>query len=185
MRFLVITILRALALWFYYRAGWVRAAWKGTNPDWGALISPKAKIAGVKYIGKSIIGREVIIGKGTYLSGGLIQTAEMGVYCSIGPDVIIGPTEHRLDFWTTSPYEALDAGCEIGITDKNRVPPIIGNGVWIGARAIILQGVTIGDRAVIAAGAVVNRNVPAGEVWGGIPAKLIKKLDESRCKSLD
>lgn len=50
---------------------------------------------------------------------------------------------------------------------------IVGNNVWIGANVIVLSGVTINDGAIIAAGAVLNKNVPANEIWGGIPAKKI------------
>lgn len=45
--------------------------------------------------------------------------------------------------------------------------------VWIGVNAIVLKGVTIGKGAVIAAGAIVNKNVPNYQIWGGIPAKKI------------
>lgn len=54
-------------------------------------------------------------------------------------------------------------------------PITIGNGVWIGAEAIICPGVTIGDGAVIAAGAVVTKDVPAWTVVGGNPARFIKE----------
>ena len=50
----------------------------------------------------------------------------------------------------------------------------IGNNVWIGTHATILTGVNIGDNSIIAAGAVVNKNVPANSVVGGVPAKLIR-----------
>lgn len=55
-------------------------------------------------------------------------------------------------------------------------PVHIGKNVWIGANAVILRGVSIGDGAIIAAGAVVNHDIPAYEVWGGIPAKKIREL---------
>lgn len=54
-------------------------------------------------------------------------------------------------------------------------PIKVGHHCWIGTGAIILQGVTIGNGAVVAAGAVVTKDIPSGEVWGGVPAKYIKK----------
>jgi acetyltransferase-like isoleucine patch superfamily enzyme len=50
---------------------------------------------------------------------------------------------------------------------------IIEDDVWIGANVIILKGVSIAKGAIIAAGAVLNKSVPAYEIWGGIPAKKI------------
>ncbi|MDO4978960.1 MAG: DapH/DapD/GlmU-related protein [Candidatus Saccharibacteria bacterium] len=54
-------------------------------------------------------------------------------------------------------------------------PIKIGHHCWVGTGAMILQGVTIGDGAVVAAGAVVTKDIPAGEIWGGVPAKFIRK----------
>jgi acetyltransferase-like isoleucine patch superfamily enzyme len=53
---------------------------------------------------------------------------------------------------------------------------IIHDHVWIGCRAIILKGVEIGQNSIIAAGAVVTKNVPAGVLVGGNPAKVIKEI---------
>lgn len=50
-------------------------------------------------------------------------------------------------------------------------PVSIGRNVWIGSHAVILPGVTIGDNAVVGAGAVVTRDVPAGSVVTGVPAR--------------
>ena len=67
------------------------------------------------------------------------------------------------------------------ITKPNRplvtAPITICDGVWIGARAIILPGVTIGEGAVVAAGAVVTKDVEPWSVVGGNPAKFIKKRE--------
>jgi acetyltransferase-like isoleucine patch superfamily enzyme len=49
----------------------------------------------------------------------------------------------------------------------------IGSNCWIGARATIMDGVTIGDNAIVAAHSFVNKDVPAGAVVGGCPAKII------------
>jgi acetyltransferase-like isoleucine patch superfamily enzyme len=75
---------------------------------------------------------------------------------------------------------------EVYITDSDshgvegrpvrEAPVRIGNGAWIGARAIILPGVTVGSRALVAAGAVVTRDVPADTLVAGNPARVIREL---------
>tara|TARA_Y100000031_G_C8124561_1_gene339851 strand:+ start:214 stop:855 length:642 start_codon:yes stop_codon:yes gene_type:complete len=59
-------------------------------------------------------------------------------------------------------------------TKKTTQPIVIGNHVWIGLGAKILKGVTIGDGAIVAAGAVVNKDIPAKALVGGVPAKILK-----------
>jgi serine acetyltransferase len=51
----------------------------------------------------------------------------------------------------------------------------IGNDVWIGARAVVLDGVSVGNGAIIAAGAIVSKDVPAYSIVGGVPAKEIRQ----------
>lgn len=60
----------------------------------------------------------------------------------------------------------------------------IGDRVFIGANATILPGVTIGDDAVIGAGSVVTRDVPAGVVVAGVPARTICTMEEQKSKNL-
>jgi len=61
-----------------------------------------------------------------------------------------------------------------GATRPMTEPVVIGQHVWIGARVVVLKGVHIGDGAVIAAGSVVTRDVPAGCLAAGVPARVVK-----------
>ena len=54
-------------------------------------------------------------------------------------------------------------------------PIVLGQEVWIGRGAVVLNGVTIGDHATIGANAVVTRDVAAGATVGGVPAKPLQK----------
>lgn len=59
-------------------------------------------------------------------------------------------------------------------------PITIGDDVWIGARAMIMPGVTIGDHCVIGAGSMVKDDVPDHAVVSGVPAKIMRTLDEKK-----
>lgn len=52
---------------------------------------------------------------------------------------------------------------------------IIADACWIGANVLVNPGVSIGENSVVGANSVVTRSIPAGEIWGGVPAKLIRK----------
>ena len=53
----------------------------------------------------------------------------------------------------------------------------IGNDVWLGANVTVLPGVTIGNNVVIGAGAVVNKDIPDNSLAVGVPAKVIKEIE--------
>lgn len=59
------------------------------------------------------------------------------------------------------------------------MPVRIGDGVWLGARCVVLPGVTIGKGAIVAAGAVVNKDVPANTIVAGVPARVIRDLNDT------
>lgn len=109
----------------------------------------------------------------------------VGAFCSIGPDVLIfGQADHPTHLASTYPLRAKLLGRgDVDATTRGAV--VIGNDVWIGARAIILSGVTVGDGAVIGAGAVVARDVPAYAVVAGNPARHLRyRFDEATIAAL-
>lgn len=102
------------------------------------------------------VGEDTIVGYRTFLDGRAPLT--IGSHTDIASEVMIYNQEHDL---SADDFHAKSA------------PVKIGDYVFIGPRAIILPGITIGDRAVVAAGAVVTKDVPEGEIVGGVPAKKI------------
>ena len=60
----------------------------------------------------------------------------------------------------------------------------VGNNVFIGCRSTILRGVTIGDNSIIGACSLVNKDIPAGEVWAGVPARYITTTEEYKKRCL-
>lgn len=111
--------------------------------------------------GKNIeIGRNVFINACCHFQdhGGVT----LGDGCQIGHNVVFATLNHGMapeDRHTTYP-----------------APIVLGKNVWVGSNATILSGVTIGDNAIVAAGAVVTKDVAAGAIVGGVPAKFIRNI---------
>lgn len=109
------------------------------------------------------------IGAGTNVNGFgtkilVAESVTIGAGCTFSWDVQI------LD----NDFHALTVD---GVQQPSRAPVVIGDRVWVGTRAVILKGVTIGDGAVVAAGAVVNKDVPAGAIVAGVPAKVVGRSE--------
>ena len=98
----------------------------------------------------------------------ILDVAEvtMGDWVMIGPHVLISTVNHPL-----SPRGRRN---RLGVAKPVR----IGDDVWIGGHATILPGVTIGDGAVVAAGAVVTKDVPPYTVVAGVPARVVKEIED-------
>ena len=112
-------------------------------------------------------GKNITVGENVFINacchfqdhGGVM----IGDGCQIGHNVVFATLNHGL-----APEER---------KSTYPAPIVLGRNVWVGSNATILQGVTIGDNAVIAAGAVVTKDVAAGTVVGGVPARFIKNIN--------
>lgn len=110
---------------------------------------------------------EIILGRGVGISSSSVCAARrihIGEGTFVGAGVMIFDNDFHspVGEWTWG-----DAAAD------NPKPIVIGRGVFIGTRAIILKGVTIGDRAIVGAGAVVTKDVPARCLVAGNPARVI------------
>ena len=184
-------ILRILLLPFGLLWKWALAANDGARDIMNRIRYGKAADPGVCVSADSRIDRQARVERGSIVNRSrigaftyvcrncLVQNASVGRYCSIAPDVIIGPGEHPLGLFSTSPvfYRKNNALRRSAVREDVKVrefaPVTIGNDVWIGTRAVILDGVSVGDGAVIAAGAVVTKDVAPFEIVGGVPARQI------------
>jgi acetyltransferase-like isoleucine patch superfamily enzyme len=106
------------------------------------------------------VGERTTIGYHTFIFAS--EEIEIGDDCMIAPFVYLVDSDHQI---------AKDKKMNL---QPNKTAPIkVGNDVWIASNVTVLNGVTIGEGAVIAANSVLNKSVPAYEIWGGSPAKKI------------
>ena len=111
-------------------------------------------------------GKNITIGDYVFINSGCKFQDQGGIYIGdgtfIGHNVVMATLDHDLD------------------PEKRHIlypaPIYVGKRVWIGSNVVITKGVTIGDNSVVAAGAVVNRDVPANVVVGGVPATVLKEI---------
>lgn len=94
-----------------------------------------------------------------------IAPVHIGDYVMIAPNTLITTVGH--------PERPSGRREHLGIAK----PVTIGDDVWIGANVTILPGVTVGNNVIIAAGAVVTKDIPDNVLAGGVPAKVIKKIE--------
>ena len=104
----------------------------------------------------------------------------IGIHCTVIGPVCIGNNVNLAQGITVTAlnHNFEDASRRIDEQGISTKPVVIGDDVWIGANAVILPGVTIGRHVVVAAGAVVTKDVPDYSLVAGVPAKIIKDLNE-------
>jgi maltose O-acetyltransferase len=113
--------------------------------------------------GRLELGDRVFLNYGASISAHTL--VRIGDDCKIGQHAIILDCD----------YHELDHPTHDGGHGPAR-PVVLEDGVWLGARVTVLKGVTIGRSSVIAAGSVVTRDVPAGVLAGGVPARVLRPL---------
>lgn len=119
----------------------------------------------------SVRGRLILHDRALLQAGSFVRAAggtiEIGPSTAVAQGCVVIAANHTLPDgqpFLTAPW------------DETRTGVIIGRNVWVGAHSTLLPGVTIGDDAVVAAGSVVTKPVPAGEIWGGVPARFIRNV---------
>jgi acetyltransferase-like isoleucine patch superfamily enzyme len=112
-----------------------------------------------------------------------------GRHITIGKNVFINHACSFLDMGGITIEDDVQIGPKVNlITENHPINPLIRKqldlksilikrNVWIGAGATILPGVTVGENSIVAAGALVNRDVPANTIVGGVPAKIIRAIE--------
>lgn len=117
---------------------------------------------------------DIVIGEHCYLNPGCVLYSGNGItlgnYVLLAPGVMLLPTNHAY------------ARRDIPIRHQGFLPSkggiTIEDDVWIGANSVVLDGAHIGRGAVIAAGSVVRGEIPAYEIWGGVPAAKLGERPE-------
>ncbi len=146
----------------------------------GRLRTRILRLAGFRIGEKSMImGKPRIIGGGNIFKNLTIgPSAFINVDCffdlaapiSIGENVSIGPQAMII----TGTHHIGDERNRCSDLEPRGI--VIGDGVWLGARCIILPGISVGRGSVVAAGAVVTKDVPINTMVAGVPARVIKEL---------
>ena len=115
-------------------------------------------------------GTPVSVGAGTFMNYDCVMldvaTITIGAACQVATRVQFLTATHPID------PEPRRLGWESG------EPIVVGDNVWLGGGAILCPGVTIGDDTVVGAGAVVTRDLPAGVIAVGTPARILREIGE-------
>lgn len=111
------------------------------------------------------------IGSGVFLNQNVMVAAtdlvEIGDHCMAANGCMITDADHRFD----DPARPITWQ---GFSSKG--PTRLADNVWLGANVVVTSGVTIGARAVIGANSVVTRDIPAGTIAAGAPAKVLREI---------
>jgi acetyltransferase-like isoleucine patch superfamily enzyme len=141
------------------------------------------RFAGLRVGDRTVFGGRIRIGGGRSPSSRLAIGADCFINDGCRFDTT-GSITIADDVYVAHDVAFITSSHEIGPPTRRAygsiaAPVTIGRGTWIGARAIVLPGVTVGSGVIVAAGAVVTRNVEDNVMVAGVPARVIRHLDES------
>lgn len=132
----------------------------------------------------SVQNEELHFGPGGYVAAGAYLSGSLraGRDCTINPYAVVRGNIRLGDAVRIGAHTSIlafnhttdDPDTEVFRQPLRSLGITIGDDVWIGSHVVVLDGVTVGDRSVIAAGAVVTKDVPAGAVVGGNPARVLR-----------
>lgn len=150
--------LHAIRLLHYYGYSHVGPRRK-LNLGKGSRIAPNVSLRNSQRI---TIGRDCHVGERCYLwAGDSSGRISLGDFVSLAPEVFITASDYQ--FVTGLPFRN---------QPKRERDVNIGSDVWLGTRVVITAGVSIGDGCIVGAGAVVTRDLPAGAIAVGVPARV-------------
>lgn len=141
----------------------------------GFLISPFFKKCGKNFILASGViiqnPQNIIIGNNVYIAHNVWINADSMLQISDG--VVIGP------FTVIATTKHLFKNGKVSLDTTSRSISI-NEGVWIASHVVLTDGITVGKGSIIAAGAIVTKDIEANSLCGGVPAKVISKLNENQ-----
>lgn len=130
----------------------------------GTFVTGRLSIGGSRNDAKRLtIGDDSFINDGVRFD--TTASITIGHRVALGHDVTILTSSHGIG----------EHGRRAGVSEPR--PVRIGDGAWLGARALVMPGVEIADGAIVGAGAVVTKSVPSDTVVAGVPARTIRRLD--------
>ena len=160
-------------------------------------IDSKAYFEGMNRLGENTGFLNSSIGYASYISNNsFIKNTVIGRYTCIANDVMTVAGNHPTSFVSIHPafYSLAQKPSYVKkskfedfkyLNSEKKISIEIGNDVWIGSRATILEGVNIGDGVIVAAGAVVAKDIPPYAIVGGVPARIIRyRFDEETIQNL-
>ena len=160
-------IWRALsALLLRLRLQWWYLVYRGYRARYEIAESFHFNGTGIQLTGD---GR-IALGPRSYVGELTTLQAAAGCDISIGSDCTIS---HNVRVYTST--ASADADLRLGAPDSVSGSVLIGDGVWIGMNTYVGPGIQIGSNSVVGANSVVTHTIPSGEIWGGVPARLIRR----------